>query len=57
MLINRVTNLLLHYFFLFISLADLRPSLFIVLANALRAAQKTLSDENFARLGVENSMA
>jgi hypothetical protein len=57
MLINRVTCLLLHYFFLSISLADLWPSLFAVLANGLRAAQKTLSDEKFARLGVENSLA
>jgi hypothetical protein len=40
-----------------ISLADLRPSLFIVLANDLRAAQKALSNEKFARLGVENSLA
>jgi hypothetical protein len=44
-------------FFLLISLADLRPSLFVVLANDLRPAQRTLSDEKFARLGVENSLA
>jgi hypothetical protein len=57
MLINRVTCLLLHYFFLSISLADLRPSLFAVLANDLKAAQKALSDEKSARLGAENSLA
>jgi chromosome segregation ATPase len=57
MLINRITCLLLHYFFLSISLADLRPSLFAVLANDLKAAQKELSDEKSARLGVENSLA
>jgi DNA repair exonuclease SbcCD ATPase subunit len=57
MLINRVTCLLLHYFFLSISLADLRPSLFAVLANDLKAAQKALSDEKSVRLGVENSLA
>jgi hypothetical protein len=45
MLINRVTCLLLHYFFLSISLADLQPSLF------------ALSDEKCAQLGVENSLA
>jgi hypothetical protein len=45
MLINRVTCLLLHYFFLSISLADLQPSLF------------ALSDEKSAQLGVENSLA
>jgi hypothetical protein len=56
MLINRVTHLLLHYFFLSISLADLWPSLFVVLANDLKAAQKALSDEKSARLGVENSL-
>jgi hypothetical protein len=38
-------------------LADLRHSLFTVLANDLKAAQKTLSDEKSARLGVENSLA
>jgi hypothetical protein len=32
-LIKRVTHLALHYFFLSISLADLQPSLFVVLAN------------------------
>jgi exonuclease VII large subunit len=57
MLINRVTRLLLHYFFLSISLVDLRPSLFTVLANDLKAAQKILSDEKSVRLGVENSLA
>jgi hypothetical protein len=57
MLINRITCLLLHYFFLSISLADLRPSLFAVLANDLKATQKTLSNERFAQLGVENSLA
>jgi chromosome segregation ATPase len=57
MLINRVTRLLLHYFFLSISLAVLRPSLFTVLANDLKAAQKALSDEKSAQLGVENSLA
>jgi hypothetical protein len=56
MLINRVTRLLLHYFFLSISLADLQPSLFAVLANDLKAAQKALSDEKSARLGVKNSL-
>jgi hypothetical protein len=56
MLINRVTRLLLHYFFLSISLADLRPSLFAVLANNLKTAQKALSDEKSVRLGVENSL-
>jgi hypothetical protein len=43
--------------FLSISLADLRPSLFVVLANNLKAAQKALSDEKSARLGVENCLA
>jgi hypothetical protein len=57
MLINKVTHLLLHYFFLSISLADLRPSLFAVLANDLKAAQKALLDEKSARLGVKNSLA
>jgi hypothetical protein len=57
MLINRVTCLLLHYFFLSISLADLRPSLFVVLANDLKAAQKILLDEKSVRLRVENSLA
>jgi hypothetical protein len=52
-----ITRLLLHYFFLLISLADLRPSLFAVLANDLKAAQKTLLDEKSVRLGVENSLA
>jgi chromosome segregation ATPase len=55
-LINRVTRLLLHYFFLSISLADLRLSLFTVLANDLKAAQKALSNEKYVRLEVENSM-
>jgi hypothetical protein len=57
MLINRVIHLLLHYFFLSISLADLRPSLFAVLANDLKAVQKALLDEKSARLGAENSLA
>jgi hypothetical protein len=43
--------------FLSISLADLRPSLFAVLANNLKAAQKALSDEKSVRLGAENSLA
>jgi hypothetical protein len=51
-----VTRLLLHYFFLSISLADLHPSLFAVLANDLKAAQKAQSDEKSARLGAENSL-
>jgi hypothetical protein len=38
-------------------LADLRPSLFAVLANDLKAAQKAPSNEKSARLGVENSLA
>jgi hypothetical protein len=38
-------------------LADLHPSLFVVLANDLKAAQKVLSDEESVRLGVENSLA
>jgi chromosome segregation ATPase len=38
-------------------LANLRPSLFAVLANDLKAAQKALLDEKSARLGVENSLA
>jgi hypothetical protein len=42
--------------FLSISLADLRASLFAVLANNLKAAQKALSDEKSVRLGVENSL-
>jgi hypothetical protein len=52
-----VTRLLLHYFFLSISLVDLLPSIFAVLANNLKAAQKTLSDEKSVRLGAENSLA
>jgi chromosome segregation ATPase len=52
-----VTCLLFHYFSLSISLANLRPSLFAVLANDLKAAQKTLLDEKSARLRVENSLA
>jgi hypothetical protein len=56
-MINRVTRLLLHYFFLLISLADLQPSLFVVLANNLKAAHKALSDKKSVRLGVENSLA
>jgi hypothetical protein len=38
-------------------LADLRPSLFVVLANELKATQKVLSDEKFAQLGADNSLA
>jgi hypothetical protein len=38
-------------------LADLRPSLFAVLADDLKAARKTLSDENSADWGAENSLA
>jgi hypothetical protein len=38
-------------------LADLQPSLFAVLANKLKAAQKALSDEKSVRLGAENSLA
>jgi hypothetical protein len=56
-LINRVTCLLLHYFFLSISLADLRPSLLEVLANDLKVAQKALLDEKSVWLEVENSLA
>jgi hypothetical protein len=52
-----VTRLLLYYFFLLISLADLRPSLFAVLANDLKATQKALSDEMSAWLGIENYLA
>jgi hypothetical protein len=37
-------------------LADLRPSLFTVLANDLKAVQKALSDEKSVRLGLENSL-
>jgi chromosome segregation ATPase len=51
-----VTHLLLHYFFHSVSLSDLRPSLFAVLANDLKVAQKALSDEKSARLGVKNSL-
>jgi hypothetical protein len=44
--------------FLFsISLADLRPFPFTVLANDLNAAQKALLDEKSVRLGVKNSLA
>jgi hypothetical protein len=50
-------NLVYFIIFLSIPLADLRPSLFVVLANDLKAAQKALSDEKSARLGVENSLA
>jgi hypothetical protein len=39
------------------SLADLRPSLFAVLVDDLKAAQKALSDEKSVRLGAENSLA
>jgi purine-nucleoside phosphorylase len=35
----------------------LQPSLFAVLANDLRAAQKALTDEKFARLRIENYLA
>jgi hypothetical protein len=56
-LIERATSLLIHYFFLLIFLADLRTSLFAVLPNDLKAAQKALSDEKSVRLGVENSLA
>jgi hypothetical protein len=45
MLINRVTRLLLHYFFLLTSLAVLLLSLFALLANDLKTVQKALSDE------------
>jgi chromosome segregation ATPase len=38
-------------------LADLRPSLFAVLANDLKATQKALSNEKSAQLGIENSLA
>jgi hypothetical protein len=55
--INKVTRLLFHYFFLLISLADLRPSLFVVLADDLKASQKALPDEKSARLGIDNSLA
>jgi hypothetical protein len=37
-------------------LADLRPSLFAVLANDLKVAQKELLDEKSVQLGVENSL-
>jgi hypothetical protein len=47
-MINRVTRLLLHYFFLSISLADLRPLLFTVLANDMKAVQEALSYEKSA---------
>jgi chromosome segregation ATPase len=39
-----------------ISFADLCPSLFAVLADDLKAAQKALSNEKSARLGAENSL-
>jgi chromosome segregation ATPase len=52
-----ITHLLIHYFFLLIPLSDLRPSLFAVLANNLKAAQKALSDEKSVRLEIENSLA
>jgi hypothetical protein len=38
-------------------LANLRPSLFAVWANDLKAAQKALSDEKSAQLRVENFLA
>jgi hypothetical protein len=44
-------------FLFLISLADLRPSLFTVLPNDLKAAQKALLDEKSARLRIENSLA
>jgi hypothetical protein len=44
-------------FLSFISLADLRPSLFALLANNLKASQKALSDEKSVRSGTENSLA
>jgi hypothetical protein len=37
-------------------LADLRPSLFAVLADDLKAARKALSDEKSVRLGTENAL-
>jgi hypothetical protein len=40
-----------------ISLANLRPLLFAVLANDFNVAQKALSDEKSVRLGAENSLA
>jgi hypothetical protein len=56
--VDQEGNPFTHSLFLFsISLADLRPSLFAVLANDLKAIQKVLSDEKSARLGVENSLA
>jgi hypothetical protein len=43
-----------HSLFIFlVSLANLRPSLFAVLANDLKAAQKALLDEKSARLGAK----
>jgi hypothetical protein len=56
-LINKVTCLLLYCFFLLISLTDLLSSLFAVLADDLKAAQKALSDEKSAWLGAENTLA
>jgi hypothetical protein len=35
----------------------MRPSLFAVLADDLKATQKALSDEKSVRLGAENSLA
>jgi hypothetical protein len=35
----------------------MRPSLFAVLADDLKAVQKALLDENSARLGAENFLA
>jgi hypothetical protein len=52
-----VTRLLLYCFFFSISLADLRPSLFVVLANNLKAAQKALSNDKSVQLRAENSLA
>jgi hypothetical protein len=38
-------------------LTDLHHSLFAVLADDLKAAQKALSDEKSAQLGAENALA
>jgi hypothetical protein len=38
-------------------LANLRPSLFVELADDLKAASKVLPDEKSAQLGAENSLA
>jgi hypothetical protein len=55
--IKRVTPLHIHYFFLSISLADLRPSLFVVLVNNLKVVQKAMSDEKSVWWRAENSLA